>query len=70
MRARLRDISHKLGCISGIIKIEKFVANLDNFRESLGVGSVGVGEEEPVAVLQGLELLGDDPREGGAQHAT
>ena len=44
--------------------------NLDNFWESLGIGSVGVCEEEPVTVLEGLELLGDDPGEGGAQHAA
>ena len=45
------------------------MANLDGSGESLGGGSLGVREEEPVPVLEGLELLGDDPREGGAEHA-
>ena len=53
-------------------KLELFgliVANLDGSGESLGRGSLGVREEEPVPVLEGLELLGDDPGEGGAEHA-
>lgn len=44
-------------------------AYLDGPRESLGEGAFGVREEKPVSVLEGLELLGDDPREGGAEHA-
>ena len=53
-----------------MVTLYSFISNLYGPRESLGVRPLGVREEEPVPVLEGLELLGDDPREGGAQHAT